>query len=108
LILDRVTLEFCGSSEVKKRVSEGDELAEKPWPTGYERGKGVWSRKKKEGLTFHIDTLFFSEGRGELLHLGCKTTLGIPSSEGVMLTDVGSSWGERMIGSCSDGANTLD
>jgi len=59
--------------------------------------------------TFHIDALLFAEGRTELLNFGGKATLGIASSERVMLWDVVEpSWWKRMIGRGSEGADALD
>ncbi len=71
-------------------------------------GRGMGCEEGGKELTFHIDSLFFAEGRAELLHLGCKTMLGISSGERVMLWGVGPGWWKRMIGRGSDGADALD
>jgi hypothetical protein len=72
--------------------------------THLERGMGC----VKEELTFHIDALLFAESRAELLHFGGEATLGILSSERVMLCDVGPSWWKGMIGGGGDSTNVLD
>ena len=68
------------------------------------RGYGVCERR----LTFHIDSLFFSESRTELLHLGGETTLGVSSGERVMLCGVGPGRRKRVIGRRCNCANALD
>ena len=59
-------------------------------------------------LTFHIDSLFLSESRTELLHLGGETTLGVSSGERVMLCGVGPGRRKRVIGRRCNCANALD
>jgi hypothetical protein len=54
---------------------------------------------------FHIDTLFFSEGGTELLHLGGETMLGVSSCERVM---VGPGRRKGVIGRGCNCANALD
>ena len=89
LILYRMSLQLYGVGQVKALDTE---IVRDPRRTGY----GVCEEGKE--LTFHIDSLFFAEGRAELLHLGCETMLGVSSGERVMLCGVGPGWWKRMIG----------
>ncbi len=72
------------------------------------RRTGLWGVKSRKELTFHIDSLFFAEGRAELLHLGRETTLGVSSGERVMMCGVGPGWWKRMIERGCNRADALD
>ena len=52
--------------------------------------------------------MLYAEGTAEFLHLGSKTALGVLSSTGVMLSEVGTCGGEGMFRTGSNKTDALD